>query len=72
MQAEVSRYPYNPHHETNGDFNGGEGMEPLPLQVDDDVDTMIDISNLAPFWVPEHPDFDNVGRGLGSALELDF
>uniref|UniRef100_A0A8H7TTE2 Xylanolytic transcriptional activator regulatory domain-containing protein n=1 Tax=Bionectria ochroleuca TaxID=29856 RepID=A0A8H7TTE2_BIOOC len=72
MQAEVSRYPYNPHHETNGDFNGGESMEPLPLQVDDDVDTMIDISNLAPFWVPEHPDFDNVGRGLGSALELDF
>lgn len=47
-------------------------MGPLPLQVDDDVDTMIDISNLAPFWVPEHPDFNNVGRGLGSALELDI
>ncbi|CAH0034599.1 unnamed protein product [Clonostachys rhizophaga] len=71
IQAKVSRYPYNPHHEPNEDFNG-EDMGPLPLQVDDDVDTMIDISNLAPYWVPEHPDFDNVGRGLGSALELDF
>ncbi|VUC33741.1 unnamed protein product [Clonostachys rosea] len=72
IQGEVSRYPYTAHHETNEDLNGGEDMEPLPLRVDDDVDTMIDISNLAPFWVPEHPDFDNVGRGLGSALEFDF
>ncbi|CAI6092315.1 unnamed protein product [Clonostachys chloroleuca] len=42
-QAEVSRYPYNPHHETTEDFNDDEDMEPLTLQVDDDVDTMIDI-----------------------------
>ncbi|CAG9994290.1 unnamed protein product [Clonostachys byssicola] len=62
IQAEASRYSYNPHHETNENFDGGVSMEPLPLQVDDDVDTM----------VPEHPDFDNIGRGLGSALELDF